>query len=138
MRGQSNLTPLRSKDKVTHGQVVVSLAKECLHSLCVLCRTGNRTVTQVTSSTLTFDAMGSWKVGDMGWGCFSSNRNTTASISVLACGGEEVCAVLGFTMAGVLKEKEKKRWLFSALASFLLRLRFCVCVCLSLFMRMFL
>lgn len=140
MRGQSNLTPLRSKGKVMLGQVVVSLAKERLHSVSgCLCKTGSRTVTLVNTSTQASDSMGSWRVRDMGWGSFSwnINRPMTASLSVLACVGEDVCAVLGFTIVGVLK-REKKQWLFSALASFLLRPRVSTCVCLSLFTRMFL
>jgi len=83
MRGQSNLTPLRSKGKVMLGQVVVSLAQECLPSLCVcLCKTGSRTVTLVNTSTQASDSMGSWNVGDTGWWCFSWNRNRPAIISV--------------------------------------------------------
>lgn len=108
-RGQSNLAPLRSKGKVMLGQVVVSLAKERLHSVSgCLCKTGSRTVTLVNTSTQASDSMGSWKVRDMGRGSFSwnINRPMTASLSVLACVWEDVCAVLGFTIAGVLKREK--------------------------------
>lgn len=117
MRGQSNLAPLCSKGKVMLGQVVVSLAKECLHSVSgCLCKTGSRTVTLVNTSTQASDSMGSWKVRDMGRGSFSwnINRPMTASLSVLACVWEDVCAVLGFTIAGVLKREKKAVVVLSA------------------------
>jgi len=138
MRGQSNLTPLRSKGKVMLGQVVVSLAQECLPSLCVcLCKTGSRTVTLVNTSTQASDSMGSWNVGDTGWWCFSWNRNRPAIISVFwhVEGRRFVQCWVSQLLASW---KEKKWWLFSALASFLLRLSVSTCVCLSLFMRMLL
>lgn len=62
MRGQSNLKPLHSKRKVTLGQVVVTLARACLHFLnCKLVNTSTCWHRCSCNST---------------WWCHETNKNT--------------------------------------------------------------